>query len=88
MTTTLAGLLYLAPALLIAAALLRGRYPGERTLTAALARSRRRLRPARRRGRAHSRRTTPPRGGRLVAARLAGRAPPQGGRSRFRSPRH
>ncbi|MDW5597537.1 hypothetical protein VSS74_24520 [Conexibacter stalactiti] len=78
MTTLLASLLYLAPALLIAAALLRGRYLGERTFTAVVAHARRRIarRPARRHGRARRRRTRPPRGGRLVAARMAGRAPP------------
>lgn len=77
MTTLLAGLLYLAPALLIAAALLRGRYPGERLLIAAVRRARGPRRAARRHGRARHARTALPRGGRLVAARMAGRAPPR-----------
>lgn len=77
MTTLLAGLLYLAPALLIAAALLRGRYPGERLLIAAVRRARAPHRAARRHGCARRTRSALPRGGQLVAARMAGRAPPR-----------
>jgi hypothetical protein len=70
------GVLMLLPALLLAGILLAGRYPGER-LIARLARSRApRRRPV---GRVQ----IPPRpapastrGGRLIAASLAGRAPP------------
>jgi uncharacterized protein YcnI len=72
------ALFYLLPALLLLGALLLGRYPGERLLLAAAAR--RALRPAR------AARTTPrrgrplpallPRGSALLAAALAGRAPP------------
>ncbi|MDO8202123.1 hypothetical protein Q7L73_28465, partial [Conexibacter sp. CPCC 205762] len=58
MTALLAGLLYLAPALLIAAALLRGRYVGERVFATIVAQARREraARPARTRGRARRRR--------------------------------
>lgn len=80
MTTLLVGLLYLAPALLIAATLLRGRYVGERTFATVVAQARhaaRPPRPARTRGRARRRRGRPARGGRLVAGGLAGRAPPR-----------
>jgi hypothetical protein len=72
------GLLYLAPAILIAALLLAGRYPGERVLARAVARVRAAL-PRRRRTNAPRprppRRTTP-RGGVLLSAGLAGRGPP------------
>ncbi len=71
------GLLYLAPALLLLAALAFDRYPGERLLAAlagAGAPARRRMRPA------PSRPTPPrrsfPRGGVLLALALAGRGPP------------
>jgi hypothetical protein len=70
------GLLYLAPALLLGALLLGGRYPGERVLS----------RPLRRRFAVRRRplprvlprppRRTRPRGGLLIAAGLAGRGPP------------
>jgi hypothetical protein len=70
------GLLYLLPALVLVVALLVKRYPGERLLVALAAR---RARP-RRRARllpAVSRIELPvPRGGRLIAVSLAGRAPP------------
>jgi hypothetical protein len=71
-----AGVLFVAPALLLAAVLGWGTYPGEELLVAVAARST----PSRRRtaapayGRRHV--VVLPRGGRLVAARLAGRAPP------------
>lgn len=71
------GLLYLAPAVLLLAALAFDRYPGERLL-AAVARG---WRPApHREGRAPARPATPPRlvprGGVLLALALAGRGPP------------
>jgi hypothetical protein len=74
-----AGLAYLAPALLILLPLLGGRYPGEEALARVAGR---RPRPARRPPAAAvpSRRRRAgallPRGGTLVAASLAGRAPP------------
>ena len=72
------ALLYLAPALLLATALLAGRYPGERALER-IAAQRRRPRPTR------SSSTREPRtrpcgtvhGGLLLARALAGRAPPR-----------
>ncbi len=71
------GLLFLAPALLLLAALVFGWYPGERLL-AELARA---WHPIRRRQRTPSaRRLVParffPRGGALLAMALAGRGPP------------
>jgi hypothetical protein len=71
---------YLAPTLVLLVPLLLGRYPGERAMAAALGRgpSRAKRRPAtmhRPRTRFRSR---VPRGGALLAARLAGRAPPSG----------
>ncbi len=73
------ALIYLAPALLILVPLLYGRYPGDD----ALVRAARRGRPQRRRLPAADpprRRACIsvllPRGGRLVGAALAGRAPP------------
>ncbi len=73
-----AALAYLAPALLILLPLLGGRYPGDDALVRAAAR---RVPPPRRRPPATSPRRRPrgallPRGGRLVGAALAGRAPP------------
>jgi hypothetical protein len=77
------ALLQLAPALLLAVALLLGRRPGER----AIERMRARLAPtARVRGRTAravgARRAPPllllPRGGQLVGAAVAGRPPPSG----------
>lgn len=69
-------LLFLAPGFLIAAVLAWGTYPGEELLA-----SRRPMRAWRRVAAtlATPRRRTvvPPRGGRLVASRLAGRAPPR-----------
>jgi hypothetical protein len=74
-----AALAYLAPALLILLPLISGRYPGDEALVRVAAR---RSRPARRPRQAPPprRRRRPetllPRGGRLVAASLAGRGPP------------
>lgn len=68
------GAAYLAPAMLVFALVWRGHYPGERLLIARL--------PAPSRTRAHRMSAPPqfsvclPRGGRLLAAALAGRAPP------------
>lgn len=74
-----AGLLALAPVLVVVATLLVGRYPGARALEALAMRSRRR--PAVGRLRACRRLDGPtvPRGGLLVAASLAGRGPPSVG---------
>ena len=79
-------LIYLAPALLILLPLLSGRYPGDE----ALVRAARRAGPRRRRRRAPSRAAARlpiagllPRGGRLVGAALAGRAPPRPRRHRL-----
>ncbi len=69
------GLAYLGPAALMMALLLLGLYPGESALLAApRARRQRNPRPADRRCR--SVHTPSGRGGRLLAAALAGRAPP------------
>jgi hypothetical protein len=71
------GAVWLVPALLIVAPLLAGWYPGEPLLSAL-----RRTPPARRSGRVGSPRTSRiapvrlPRGGSLIGAALAGRAPP------------
>ena len=67
-------LLLLAPAVVLFAALLLGRYPGE----AAIARARRTVRLPRPRAVARPRLETPcpPRGGRLVGAAIAARPPP------------
>lgn len=74
-----AALLALAPVLVVVATLLAGRYPGARALEALAAR-------ARRRPLAGASCATPqadgplvPRGGRLLAASLAGRGPPRMG---------
>jgi hypothetical protein len=71
-------MLYLVPLLLVVAPLIAGRYPGERALIARarIPRRQRRPRPA-----PSTRPRTPPRhlvprGGALLAAALAGRAPP------------
>jgi hypothetical protein len=74
-----AALAYLAPSLLILLPLLSGRYPGEEALVRAAAR---RARPVRRGRpaavpRRRARDALLPRGGRLVGAALAGRAPPR-----------
>lgn len=72
----IAALLYLAPWLLLLAALALGHYPGERLLAAAI-RVRRWV--PRREGRVPSRPLPPrssPRGGVLLAWALAGRGPP------------
>lgn len=75
------GLLFLAPALLLAVPLLAGRYVGERAVARLVAA---RARPRRSRGAA---RRTPglpaapfPRGGQLIAWSLAVRPPPAAGR--------
>ena len=72
------GLLYLLPALVLAGLLVSGRFPGEELLVRAATRRRRRTRAApgvpHRRTRASF--ALIPRGGRLLAAALAGRAPP------------
>jgi hypothetical protein len=74
-----AAFAHLAPALLILLPLLGGRYPGDEALVRAAAR-RARARGRPRGAAAPSRRRPPhvvlPRGGRLVGAALAGRAPP------------
>jgi len=71
------GLLYLAPALLLLAALAFGHYPGE-WLLEAVVRSRHPV--LRREGRTSSQPSAPPRssprGGVLLALALAGRGPP------------
>jgi hypothetical protein len=70
------GALTLLPALLLAAALFTGRFPGERLIerwTRARPRLRRALAPLVALTRPVA---STPRGGRLVAAALAGRAPP------------
>lgn len=76
------ALLYLTPALLIGLALLASRYPGEETLIRIAARAlstpRIRCAPARARW---PRVEAAMRGGLLIPAGLAGRAPPCGGRS-------
>jgi hypothetical protein len=72
------GVLHLAPALVLFAALLARRYPGERHVVALTVRGRR----PRRRGRAAIVLVTPrpsrsrPRGGLLLASALAERGPP------------
>lgn len=71
------ALIYLAPALLILLPLLSGRYPGETALTRVAARGRPRPRatiPRQHRRAVHA--ALLPRGGGLLAAWLAGRAPP------------
>jgi hypothetical protein len=74
------GVLYLLPAMLLALVLLAGRRPGERLIVAL---HRRRARRGGQRGSttpglvpAHPTELALPRGGRLIAAALAGRAPP------------
>lgn len=71
------ALVYLAPVVALATLLLTGRYPGARVLERYIARRRVRRRiaagPVPRRRRSHR---LLPRGGRLVAAGLAGRPPP------------
>jgi hypothetical protein len=70
------GALMLLPALVLAAALLAGRYPGER-LIERWGRARPRIRPAVVRVLVPIRRSRErPHGGRLIATALAGRAPP------------
>lgn len=72
---TAEGLVYLAPALLVLAILLLGLYPGEDALLTVAGRRRApRARPDDRR--CLSVHTRSGRGGRLLAAALAGRAPP------------
>jgi hypothetical protein len=74
-----AAFAYLAPALLILLPLLGGRYPGDEALVRAVrrrARAPRRPNPAAKAPRRRPRGALLPRGGRLVGAALAGRAPP------------
>jgi hypothetical protein len=72
-------LLLLAPALLLAAVLAFGRYPGAAVLTRALERRRprRRVRPVIAAPRVRPAQRRRPRGGALLALALAGRAPPE-----------
>ncbi len=78
----MSALFYALPAFALLVALLLGRYPGERLILAAAARSRR---PRPRRavrsapGRAPLDRSPTLRGGDLLARALAGRAPPRAG---------
>ncbi|HEY2716637.1 MAG TPA: YcnI family protein, partial [Solirubrobacterales bacterium] len=74
----MSALFYLLPALLLLATLLLGHYPGERLLLAAAARRRPPARAATHRpsSRLGSDRRRLPRGGALLGAALAGRAPP------------
>ena len=69
---------YLVPVLLLLAFVAGGRYPGERAYARRLAHAR--VKPPQRAGRARRRRRPRlaelPRGGALLAAGLAGRAPP------------
>jgi hypothetical protein len=82
------GLLFLGPFLVLFATLMMGFYPGERLLEKLTARPVRvRLRPPRLALQPRSRRYPTPRGSALLAASLAGRAPPfegapQGGTER------
>lgn len=72
-------LIYLAPALLILLPLLSGRYPGDEALVRATRRTRQRRRRRPAEGPLRPRAPVSqllPRGGRLVGAALAGRAPP------------
>jgi peptidoglycan/LPS O-acetylase OafA/YrhL len=71
------GLMFMLPALALAAILFAGRYPGERVI-ARLGSPRARRLPRRAKGFAapRARPLRQPRGGRLIAASLAGRAPP------------
>jgi hypothetical protein len=75
-----AAFAYLAPALLILLPLLGGRYPGDETLVRVAGRrsSPTRRRPSTSRPRRGPAAALMPRGGRLVGAALAGRAPPDG----------
>lgn len=70
------ALAYLTPTLLLLVPLLLGRYPGERAMAAGIERTTRRPRPSRARRPPTRFRSHLPRGGLLLAARLAGRAPP------------
>lgn len=69
-------LLALAPALLLAVALVAQRYPGARLLERIAARRRARPRPARSASTPRTRPARAVRGGLLLARALAGRAPP------------
>jgi hypothetical protein len=74
-------LLVFLPALLLLAALLVGRYPGEATLERLRRRASPMLRaPCPARSRPLPQWAWSPCGGRLIALALAGRAPPPGGR--------
>jgi hypothetical protein len=68
------GMLFLAPAFVLALALLAGRYPGERLLTRLVPRRRRAPRPLA--GARPAPAPVPPRGGLLLACALAKRGPP------------
>jgi hypothetical protein len=70
-----AGLAHLLPALVLAALLAAGRYPGERRLARARAAPRRAPRPARQAA-PLAPESRPPRGGLLMARGLAVRPPP------------
>jgi hypothetical protein len=71
---------YMAPTLVLLVPLLLGRYPGERAIAAALDRRRHGAprRPAASQRPRRTFRAGVARGGALLAARLAGRAPPAG----------
>ena len=72
-----AGLLFVGPFLILVALLMLGVYPGEKLLLrVASTPRRRRQRAPRRRRMPRSSRLAAPRGGALLAASLAGRAPP------------
>ena len=78
------ALLYLAPGLLLATALLAGRYPGEQALERIAARRRRPPAAASRSSQRCRRRARLPvaaHGGLLLARALAGRAPPRSWRT-------
>ena len=70
------ALLYLTPALLLLLALWLGRYPGEKAIWA-LKGATRSQRAGRAQPTVRRRAPTLPRGGLLLAASLAGRAPPR-----------
>jgi hypothetical protein len=72
------ALAYLAPLLVLLLALLLGRYPGERALRRRLERPRPRRAHVQSGPRRSPARSCLPRGGALLAAGLAGRAPPLG----------
>jgi hypothetical protein len=74
---SLQGVMFVLPALLMALVLVAKRYPGERVIERLRAlRVARRQRPASVAVRLRPRSRVRPRGGRLIAVSLAGRAPP------------